>query len=91
MNGKIKEDWVASVFLATNFLSLALSSFISLLIRKTSGNSSLLLEVAEVCLAFRCVHISSPRLQPSWSKTLRDSGRASSVASFFVIVQWLQA
>ena len=60
LNDDVEEDWVASVFLAAKFSSLALSSFISLLIIDMTGNSSLLLEVAYMRLASRCVHMSSP-------------------------------
>ena len=70
-----------SVFLAANFLNLGLSSFISSFIGETTGTFSLFLEVAKVCLASRCVRISSPLLRPSQSKTLRDGLRASSVIS----------
>ena len=83
LNGKVEVDWAASVFLAanSNFSSLALSSFISSLIGETNGTSSLLLEVANVHLASRCVRMSSPRLRPSRLKTLCDGLKAYSVTS----------
>ena len=79
LNNEIEVDWVAAVFLAANFLSLALSSFISSFIREMTSKSSLLLEVVELCLTSRCLRISSPRLRPSRSKTLHNGLRASSV------------
>ena len=81
LNGKVDVDCAASVFLFTNFLSLALSLFISLFMGETIRRSYLLLEVTEVHLTSRRVRISSPLLRPSRSKTLQDSLRASSVIS----------
>ena len=51
LNGEVNVDCAASIFLAANFLSLALSSFISSFMGETTGRSSLLLEVVEVRLA----------------------------------------
>ena len=59
LNEEIEVDWAASVFLADNFSSLALSSFISSLIREKIDNSFLFLELTEVRLTSRCVRISS--------------------------------
>ena len=81
LKDKIDVDCVASVFLAANFSSLALSLFISLFMGETTGRSSLLLEVVDVRLASRWVRISSPLLRPSRSKTLRDDLTASSMIS----------
>ena len=83
LKGEVDVDGATSVFLAANFLSLALSPFISSFIGKTIRRSSLLLEVAEWRLASRWVRMSSPLLQPSRSKILRDGLRASSVGSLF--------
>ena len=77
--GEVDVDGAASVFLAANFSSLALSSLISSFIGETIGRSSLLLEVAELHFASKWVCISSSLLRPSRSKTLRDRLRASSV------------
>ena len=73
---------MTSIFLATNFSSMALSSFISSFIGEMTDKSSLLQEVAEVHLASRCVPISSPLLRPSRLKTLGNGLRASFVISF---------
>ena len=81
LNGEVDVDCAASVFLAANFSSLALSSFISSFIGEMTERSSLLLEVAEVCLASRWVRISFPLLRPSQLKMLCDDLRASSVIS----------
>ena len=81
LNGEVDVDYVASVFLAANVFSLALSSFISSFMGETTWRSSLLLEVTEVFLTSRWVRISSPLLRSSRSKMLHDGLRASSVIS----------
>ena len=53
LKGEVDVNGVASEFLAISFSSQVLSSFISSFIRKTIRRSSLLLEVAELCLASR--------------------------------------
>ena len=73
LNGKVEVDCVASVFLAANFSSQALSSFISSLIGEIIASFCLLLEVTDVRLTSRCVRISSPQLRRSRSNILRDS------------------
>ena len=82
LNGEVDADYMTLVFLAANLSSRALSSFISSFTRDMTASSSLLPEVAEVRLAFMCVCISSPRLQPSRSNTLQNGLWGSSVIPF---------
>ena len=79
LNGKVVVDGEASVFLAASFSSPSLSLLILSFMGKTTGRSSLLLEVTELRLASRWMRISSSLFRPSRSKTLRDGLRASFV------------
>ena len=92
LKGEVDVNGAASVFLAANFSSLTLRSFIFSFIGETIGRSSLLLEVTELHLTSRWLRMSSPLLRPSQLKTLRDSLRTSSVGSLacdFAIVSSL--
>ena len=53
LNGEVVVDGATSVFMAASFPSLALNLLISSFMGEMTGRSSLLLEVAELRLAFR--------------------------------------
>ena len=82
LKGEVVVDGAASVFLAASFSSLSLRSLISSFMGEKANRASLLLEVAELCLASRWVRISSSLFRPSRSNTLRNSLWAFSVGSF---------
>ena len=82
IKSKVVVVGTASMFLAVSLSSLSLSSLILSFKGENARGSSLLLEVAELCLASRWVLKSSSLFRPSQSNTLRDGLRAFLVGSF---------